>query len=126
MSEKFEYKYDAPTVSEKQQIERIRDEYIPKSDKDKKFERLKSLHQKVQSIPTIVALILGVCGLLLFGVCMVCFLQWKTLYVLAVFVGLIGIVLIALAYPLYNVIIKKLKAKHQEEILKLSEELLKD
>jgi len=39
-------------------------------------------------------------------------------------VGLIGIVLVALAYPLYNRILKKERQRIAPEILRLTDELL--
>ena len=38
--------------------------------------------------------------------------------------GLVGLVLVALAYPLYNKILKKERARVAPEILRLTEELL--
>ena len=40
-------------------------------------------------------------------------------------VGLIGIVLVALAYPVYNRILKKERQRIAPEILRLTDELLK-
>ena len=40
-------------------------------------------------------------------------------------VGLVGMVLVALAYPLYNRVLKKQREKIAPEILRLSDELLK-
>lgn len=40
-------------------------------------------------------------------------------------VGIVGMVLVALAYPLYNRVLKKQRAKNAPEILRLSDELLK-
>ena len=45
--------------------------------------------------------------------------------VLGVAVGLVGMVLVALAYPIYNQVLKKQREKIAPEILRLSDELLK-
>ena len=45
--------------------------------------------------------------------------------VLGIAVGLVGMVLVALAYPLYNRVLKKQREKIAPEILRLSDELLK-
>jgi hypothetical protein len=45
--------------------------------------------------------------------------------VLGIAVGVVGIVLVALAYPLYNRVLKKQREKIAPEILRLSDELLK-
>ena len=45
--------------------------------------------------------------------------------VLGIFAGVVGMVLVALAYPLYNRVLKKQREKIAPEILRLSDELLK-
>ena len=45
--------------------------------------------------------------------------------VLGIAVGLVGMVLIALAYPLYNRVLKKQRQRIAPQILRLSDELLK-
>ena len=44
---------------------------------------------------------------------------------LGIVLGLIGLILVALAYPLYNSVLKKKRERIAPEILRLSEELLK-
>ena len=45
--------------------------------------------------------------------------------VIGILVGVVGMVLVALAYPLYNRVLKKQRAKIAPQILRLSDELLK-
>jgi len=45
--------------------------------------------------------------------------------VIGIIVGIVGMVLVALAYPLYNRVLKKQREKIAPEILRLSDELLK-
>jgi isocitrate dehydrogenase kinase/phosphatase len=45
--------------------------------------------------------------------------------VIGILVGVVGMVLVALAYPLYNRVLKKNRDKIAPEILRLSDELLK-
>ena len=45
--------------------------------------------------------------------------------VLGIVVGIVGMVLVTLAYPLYNQVLKKQREKIAPEILRLSDELLK-
>jgi hypothetical protein len=45
--------------------------------------------------------------------------------VLGIVVGIVGMVLVALAYPLYNRVLKKQREKIAPQILRLSDELLK-
>jgi hypothetical protein len=45
--------------------------------------------------------------------------------IIGIAVGLVGLVLVALAYPIYNRVLKKQRGKIATEILQLSDELLK-
>jgi hypothetical protein len=45
--------------------------------------------------------------------------------VIGIAVGIVGMVLVALAYPLYNRVLKKQREKIAPEILRLTDELLK-
>ena len=45
--------------------------------------------------------------------------------VLGILVGVVGMVLVALAYPVYNRVLKTQRAQIAPEVLRLSEELLK-
>ena len=45
--------------------------------------------------------------------------------VIGILGGIVGMVLVALAYPLYNRVLKKQREKIAPEILRLSDELLK-
>lgn len=124
MNEKFNYTYSAPTEKEKREIEQIRRQYLEKENKnDDKFIRLKRLNSIVKNGATIVALILGVIGVLIFGTGMSLVLEFEKL-VLGIVVACIGVIPIAIAAPVYNVVFKHNKKKYGEEILRLSEQLL--
>jgi hypothetical protein len=45
--------------------------------------------------------------------------------VIGILVGVVGMVLVGLAYPIYNRVLKKERRKIAPEILRLSDELLK-
>ena len=45
--------------------------------------------------------------------------------VLGIIVGLVGLVMVALAYPVYNKILKQERARIAPEILRLTDELMK-
>lgn len=124
MSEKFKYKYEAPTIEERKEIDSIRREYLPKDESMSKLERLRYLNNKVKSIPTILGLCLGIGGLLLFGTGMTFFLEWTSVWYFGVPFVVVGIIVAILAYPIYTACLKKLKNKYSQEILALSNELL--
>lgn len=127
MSEKndFEFKYSAPTSSERREIESIRNSYMPKTKQTSKLDALRNLDNKVKNTPVIVSLCVGVLGTLIFGLGMTLFLEWQQI-VWGIVVGIIGLVPIVLSYPIFSYISKKLKNKYSDEIIKLSNELLND
>lgn len=45
--------------------------------------------------------------------------------VIGIFMGVIGMILVVLAYPVYNKVLKKEREKIASEILRLTEELMK-
>ena len=122
----FEYTYCA---ERQQEVEAIRKKYLPKE--EDKMEQLRRLH----SIPTqkaqAASVAVGVLGALILGTGMsLCMTDLGAAMghmamVIGVFVGLLGLVMVALAYPLYNSVLKKERQRIAPEILRLSEELLK-
>lgn len=122
----FEYSYYSPTEQERKQIESIRKQYIKNPEKNEsKLDRLKKLNSKVISTATMVALIFGIVGCLIFGLGLTMVLEWN-LFLWGIIVMLVGAFPMSIAYPLYNFTLKKGKFKYGEEILKLSEELLSE
>lgn len=122
----FEYTYSA---QRQQEVEEIRKAYLPKE--EDKMEQLRRLH----SIPTqkaqTASIAVGVIGALILGTGMsLCMTELSgflggTAMFIGIPVGLVGIVLVALAYPLFNRVLKKERERIAPEILKISDELLK-
>lgn len=124
MSKKFEYKYSAPTILERKEIESIRSHYLPKDSSVKKLEKLKKLDKKVRMIPNILSLIIGTIGILVFGLGMTYFLLWIDVWYVGIVFFILGVILMIFSYPIYQKISNYLKEKYSEEIIKLSNELL--
>ena len=120
---KFEYSYYAPTESERKEIEFIKKQYTQKSKQELKLERLKRLDSKVKNTPTYLSLTIGIIGILIFGLGLTMVLEWSTL-IGGIIVMIVGAVPTALSYPLYKILLRKLKDKYSQEIIKLSNELL--
>ena len=122
----FEYTYSA---QQQQEVEEIRKAYLPKE--EDKMAELRKLHaiptQKAQAA----SLAVGVIGALILGTGMsLCMTELSgflggTAMFIGIPVGIAGMVLAALAYPVHNRVLKKEREKIAPEILKLTEELLK-
>lgn len=127
--ETFNYTYSAKEQSE---IQAIRKKYIPPEEKEDKMTQLRRLDTAVTQKATTVSLIFGVIGTLLMGMGMSLIMTdigemlGTTLsMIVGIVVGIAGIILVCLAYPLYNRIIKKERKKIAPEIIRLTDELMK-
>ena len=122
----FEYTYSA---QQQQEIEAIRKKYLPKE--EDKMEQLRRLHAVPTQKAQAASIAMGVIGALILGTGMsLCMTDIGTALgnaamVLGIIVGIIGIVLVAMAYPVFNRILKKERKKIAPEILKLADALLK-
>lgn len=117
--ERFEYTYSAEQQAE---IEKIRAKYIPQT--DSKLEQLRKLDASVTKKGTMVGIIIGVVGCLLFGggMSMVLVVGMKLL-VPGIIIGVLGIGLMASAYPIFKKITEQEKERIAPQILALTEEL---
>ncbi len=115
----FEYSYSA---KQQEEIEAIRKKYLPKS--EDKMEQLRKLDKSVTRKGTILSLILGITGTLILGIGICCCLEW-TMYVVGSMTGMIGMVTLLTAYPVFSYVTKKEKERLSSEILRLTEELSK-
>ncbi len=129
---KFFYTYSA---KDKNEVEKIREKYIEKTDeKEDKMERLRRLDKSVTQKAQIISLTLGIIGLLILGIGMSLIMTElsQTLgipeqlnNILGIVIGLIGCVFTGIAYPIYNIVVKRERAKIAPEILRLTDELMK-
>jgi uncharacterized membrane protein YccF (DUF307 family) len=121
----FEYTYSAERQRE---IEAIRKKYLPKE--EDKMEQLRRLHAQPTMKAQTVSLVLGILGTLILGTGMsLCMTELGAALgsfamVLGIAVGLVGMVMVALAYPMYCRTLKREREKIAPEILRLSDELL--
>ena len=128
--ENFSYTYSA---KEQAEIKRIREKYAPPVEAEDKMETLRRLDRKVTFKATTAALTMGIIGTLIMGTGMSLIMtelgNLLGSFFLAVIVGLslgvAGILLVCLAYPVYNRTLQKGREKAAPEILRLTEELMK-
>lgn len=121
-NQSFEYTYSAP---EQDEIRRIRDKYLPKDEYSSKLEQLRALDRKTEQKGSVISIVMGVIGTLMFGFSLSCILELTQLMVIGVVVGIVGVIILAMAYPVYKRITRQEKERVAEEILKLTEELMK-
>lgn len=119
--EAFRYTYSA---KEQEEVKKIRQKYIPKE--ADKMEQLRKLDQSVTRKGTTASLAVGIVGALLLGIGMCCAMVWMgQWFIPGIIIGLVGIAVVSLAYPLYQRITKKEREKIAPEIMRLTDELMK-
>ena len=124
--EGFSFTYSA---QQQKEIEAIRNKYLPKE--ADKMEQLRKLHAVPTQKARVRAIAVGVIGALIMGTGMSLAMTdigaalGSFSMVIGIIVGIVGMVLVALAYPIYNRVLKKQREKIAPEILRLSDELLK-
>jgi hypothetical protein len=125
-NQSFEYTYSA---EQRNEVEAIRKKYLPKE--EDKMEQLRKLHYSATKKAQSASISIGIIGTLVLGtgmsLCMTELGDVLGIYAMAVGigVGLAGIALAALAYPVYNLVLKRQREKIAPQILQLTDELLK-
>ncbi len=127
----FQYTYSA---KEQEELKRIREKYDQTAKEEDKMTRLRRLDRGVTQKAQGLALTLGVIGVLLLGLGMSLIMTDLALIlgayrdramIFGLPTGLVGCVLVSLAYPVYNAVLKRERKKIAPEMLRLSDELLK-
>ena len=123
--ETFDYTYSA---KQQEEIRNIRKKYAPPA--EDKMAQLRRLDNRATQRAQARAIALGVIGALILGAGMSLvmtdlagFLGGLAM-VVGIVTGLVGIVAVALAYPVYQRVLKLERRKIAPEILRLSDELL--
>lgn len=127
----FSYTYSA---KEQNELKRIRDKYTVQSESEDKMARLRKLDASVTGRARVIAITLGVIGVLILGfgmsLIMTDFSAILGSYrdkamIIGIAVGIVGAIIVSLAYPVYNVIVKARRRKLAPEIIRLTDELIK-
>lgn len=128
----FNYTYSA---KEQEEIKAIRKKYdTKKEDKEDKMAELRRLDESVTQKASTVSLVFGLIGALILGFGMSLTMtdlgeilgSYRDMAIpIGIIVGIIGIVLVSFAYPLYNHVVKKERERIAPEILRLTDELMK-
>lgn len=128
----FSYSYCA---KEQADIKKIRERYEEKADtREGKLERLKRLDKGVIKKARAAALAVGITGSLVLGIGMSLMMSdfssvlgsyEKYNTVIGIAIGLVGMVLAAVAYPLYRRVEAHERKRAAPEIIRLADELMK-
>ena len=118
-TKEFSYTYSA---RQQQEIKQIQQKYQPQQ--ENKMEQLRRLDAKADNPPMIIALAVGIMGALILGVGMSAILVGPAgWFVPGILIGLVGLAIAGINYPLYQRLVKKYRDKYAPEIMKLLDEL---
>ena len=90
------------------------------------MDQLIKLDKQAEVPGQIASIVAGTVGLLLLGVGMCCTMVWNTsmsIFILGVVVGIVGMMVAGVAYPIYQKVTKRERAKIADQIIALSNEL---
>ena len=121
-NESFEFTYSA---KQQEEVEKIRNKYLPKE--ESKMEQLIKLDKQAEVPGQIASITTGIIGTLLLGAGMSCTMVWGAnvvVFVGGILIGLVGMAVAGIAYPLYINITKKERAKIADQVIALTNELL--
>ena len=103
--------------------QRIRDQYTAKE--PTKLDELRALDKKVKRPATVFAYIFGIIGSLVLGTGMC--LAMKVIgdmMIAGIGIGLAGIAMVSLTYPIYKGLLARRRKKYAERIVAMSDEIL--
>ncbi|MBP3391162.1 MAG: hypothetical protein J6L76_00055 [Clostridia bacterium] len=129
--ETFQYTYSA---KEQEEIKAIREKYTAPQPEEDKMAQLRRLDGAVTQKATAISLVFGIVGALVLGTGMslamteigaVIGLDGTLSMLFGILLGLVGIILISLAYPVYNRVVQKERARIAPEIIRLTDDLMK-
>ena len=119
----FIYNYSA---KENKEVQEIRSKYLPRE--ESKLEELKRLDYTVQNSGMIESLCAGIGGVLIFGLglCLAMQVIGSGVFniVLGILLGIVGMIGMIIAYPVYRKMVQKAKAEYAPRILQLTDELM--
>ncbi len=117
----FEYTYSA---KQQEEIIAIKKKYMP--DEEDKMETLRRLDKSVERPATIWSIAVGVVGILIMGGGMSMVMVGPGgMLIPGIIIGVFGMIVMAVAYPIYKSVTKRQRELLGPHILALTEELLK-
>ncbi len=130
----FHYTYSA---QEQAELKKIREKYLAeiKPSEPDTMAEIRKLDASVTEGATVVSLVVGIIGALIMGFGMSLILtdlknffsmNGTTAMISGILIGLVGMIAVLVAYPLYQYISERKRKKVAPEILRLTEELMNE
>ena len=122
----FRYSYSS---SLQEELKDIKKKYAgqPENQQENQLELLRKLDKSSTRKSTIVSIVMGAAGCLIMGIGMCCTMVWAAaMFLPGIIIGVIGIAMMAAAYPVYVHITKRERARIAPQVLDIIEKLSKE
>lgn len=119
----FRYSYSS---SLQEELKDIKKKYAgqPEDQQENQLELLRKLDKSSTRKSTIVSIVMGAAGCLIMGIGMCCTMVWAAaMFLPGIIIGVIGIAMMAAAYPVYVRITKRERARIASQVLDIIEKL---
>ena len=119
----FRYSYSS---SLQEELKDIKKKYAgqPEDQQENQLELLRKLDKSSTRKSTIVSIVMGAAGCLTMGIGMCCTMVWAAaMFIPGIIIGVIGIAMMAAAYPVYVRITKRERARIAPQVLDIIEKL---
>ena len=122
----FRYSYSSSLQEELKDIKKKYAEQ-PEDQQEDQLELLRKLDKSSTRKSTIVSIAMGAAGCLIMGIGMCCTMVWAAaMFLPGIIIGVIGIAMMAAAYPVYVRITKRERARIAPQVLDIIEKLSKE
>lgn len=113
-------------ANEKKYIEKIKEQYTEKE--TSKLDELQRLDNRVTLPAIILTYTLGILGSLILGVgmCITMKVVLQDLFAVGIIIGIIGIIMVSINYPLYKRVLSSRRKKYSNQIIEITNELLSE
>ncbi len=118
----FNYTYSCNRDDE---VIKIKNKYKSKSQKELKVDELIRLDKSTMRSASVITLAIGIISTLIFGMGLSLILVWPDHIIYGVSVGVMGLILVSINYPIYLKIVDKKQKAIAPQILKLTDEIEK-
>ena len=109
-----------------EEAQNIAQKYQEKPETVDKIELLRKLDDSVTKMPSVIALTVGIIGLLIFGVGMCCWLVWSDLQALGTVLGIVGAIICIVTPFIYGKMVSAKKSELAPQIIRLSSEIVNE
>ncbi|MCK9331137.1 MAG: hypothetical protein M0Q94_14775 [Candidatus Cloacimonetes bacterium] len=113
--EKYSYRF---SKNEEEELKNLKDKYVAREKTP--LEQVRDIESEVNKQASIPSYTIGIIGSIVLGIGMCLTMVWTRFFALGIIIGIIGIAIIAINYPLYVKRIQKLRKAQAEKVAKIA------